>query len=81
MWFPTSSLLGKGLGGRVSADRRGRLHVARCMTPSPAGRVALKHGQTYNAHPVGCAAALAVQHVIRDEDCWRRVAGSRSATA
>jgi adenosylmethionine-8-amino-7-oxononanoate aminotransferase len=31
------------------------------------GSGALKHGQTYNAHPVGCAAALAVQRVIRDE--------------
>ena len=33
----------------------------------------LKHGQTYNAHPVGCAAALAVQNVIREEDLLGRV--------
>jgi adenosylmethionine-8-amino-7-oxononanoate aminotransferase len=33
----------------------------------------LKHGQTYNGHPVGCAAALAVQNVIREEDLLDRV--------
>jgi hypothetical protein len=32
------------------------------------GSGALKHGQTYNAHPVGCAAALAVQRVVREEN-------------
>jgi adenosylmethionine-8-amino-7-oxononanoate aminotransferase len=36
------------------------------------GSGALKHGQTYNAHPVGCAAALAVQRVIRDEALFDR---------
>ena len=43
------------------------------------GSGALKHGQTYNAHPVGCAAALAVQRVIRDEALLGRVeqAGTR----
>ena len=37
------------------------------------GSGALKHGQTYNAHPIGCAAALAVQRVIHDEELLRRV--------
>ncbi len=37
------------------------------------GSGALKHGQTYNAHPVGCAAALAVQRVIRREALLDRV--------
>lgn len=43
------------------------------------GSGALKHGQTYNAHPVGCAAALAVQHVIQNEGLLGRVqkAGDR----
>jgi adenosylmethionine-8-amino-7-oxononanoate aminotransferase len=43
------------------------------------GSGALKHGQTYNAHPVGCAAALAVQRVVRDEGLLGRVedAGAR----
>jgi hypothetical protein len=43
-----------------------------------AGSGALMHGQTYNAHPVGCAAALAVQAVIRDEALLDKVvAGGR----
>lgn len=44
-----------------------------------AGSGALMHGQTYNAHPIGCAAALAVQKVIRDGDLLKgaREAGSR----
>jgi adenosylmethionine-8-amino-7-oxononanoate aminotransferase len=43
------------------------------------GSGALKHGQTYNAHPVGCAAGLAVQRVIREERLLDRVqqAGAR----
>jgi adenosylmethionine-8-amino-7-oxononanoate aminotransferase len=43
------------------------------------GSGALKHGQTYNAHPVGCEAARTVQRVIRDEGLLDRVedAGAR----
>jgi adenosylmethionine-8-amino-7-oxononanoate aminotransferase len=43
------------------------------------GSGALKHGQTYNAHPVGCAAGLAVQGVIRSEGLLDRArdAGNR----
>jgi hypothetical protein len=37
------------------------------------GSGALKHGQTYSAHPVGCAAALKVQQIIRDEGLLGRV--------
>ena len=37
------------------------------------GSAALKHGQTYNAHPVGCAAGLAVQKLIREENLLARV--------
>ena len=37
------------------------------------GSGALMHGQTYNAHPVGCAAALAVQEVVREGDLLNRV--------
>jgi adenosylmethionine-8-amino-7-oxononanoate aminotransferase len=35
---------------------------------------ALLHGQTCNAHPVGCAAALAVQRVIAQEGLLHKVA-------
>lgn len=38
-----------------------------------AGSGVLLHGQTYNAHPVGCAAALAVQAVIREEGLLGKV--------
>jgi adenosylmethionine-8-amino-7-oxononanoate aminotransferase len=31
------------------------------------------HGHTYMGHPLGCAAALAVQRVIREQDLLRRV--------
>jgi adenosylmethionine-8-amino-7-oxononanoate aminotransferase len=38
----------------------------------------LLHGQTYNAHPIGCAAALAVQRVIAQEGLMAKVvAGGR----
>ena len=68
---PDIVTLGKGLGGgyqpigAVVCTSEVYETVAR-------GSGALKHGQTYNAHPIGCAAALAVQRVIREEallDC------------
>jgi hypothetical protein len=62
---PDIATLGKGLGAGYQ----------------PIGAVicALKHGQTYNAHPVGCAAALAVQRIIQEEGLIGRVqqAGER----
>jgi adenosylmethionine-8-amino-7-oxononanoate aminotransferase len=39
------------------------------------GSGAFQHGHTYSAHPIACAAALAVQDVIREEgllECVRR---------
>jgi adenosylmethionine-8-amino-7-oxononanoate aminotransferase len=46
------------------------------------GSGALKHGQTYNAHPVGCAAGLAVQRVIQRDNLLGRVnaAGAKLRT-
>ena len=75
---PDIVTLGKGLGagyqpiGAVVCTSEIYDTVAR-------GSGALKHGQTYNAHPVGCAAALAVQRVIRNEALLDRVnsAGER----
>ena len=69
---PDIVTLGKGLGagyqpiGAVVCTSQVYEAVAQ-------GSGALKHGQTYNAHPVGCAAALAVQQVIRDEALLGRV--------
>jgi adenosylmethionine-8-amino-7-oxononanoate aminotransferase len=75
---PDIVTLGKGLGagyqpiGAVVCTSEVYEAVAR-------GSAALKHGQTYNAHPVGCAAALAVQRVVREEALLGRVeqAGAR----
>jgi len=69
---PDIVTLGKGLAagyqpiGAVVCTKRVYDAVA-------SGSGALKHGQTYNAHPIGCAAGLAVQNLIREEDLLARV--------
>jgi adenosylmethionine-8-amino-7-oxononanoate aminotransferase len=69
---PDIVTLGKGLAagyqpiGAVVCTKRVYDAVA-------SGSGALKHGQTYNAHPIGCAAGLAVQKFIREEDLLARV--------
>src|SRR3954454_2567057 len=75
---PDIVTLGKGLGGGYQPI--GAVVCTSDVYETVArGSGALKHGQTYNAHPVGCAAALAVQHVIREEELLGRVekAGAR----
>ena len=77
---PDITTLGKGLGGGYQPI--GAMVCTSAVYEAVArGSAALKHGQTYNAHPVGCAAALAVQNVIRDEGLLPRVgeAGARLA--
>jgi hypothetical protein len=75
---PDIVTLGKGLGGGYQPI--GAVictsEVYDCVAR---GSGALKHGQTYNAHPVGCAAALAVQRIIREQELLGRVeeAGAR----
>lgn len=76
--IPDIVTLGKGLGagyqpiGAVVCTNEVYDAVAQ-------GSRALKHGQTYNAHPGGCAAALAVQRVVQKEGLLNRVqeAGER----
>jgi hypothetical protein len=69
---PDIVTLGKGLGagyqpiGAVVCTSEIHDTIAR-------GSGALEHGQTYNAHPIGCAAGLAVQQVIQDENLLDRV--------
>ena len=75
---PDIVTLGKGLGAGYQPI--GAVLCTGAVYETVAGGSgALKHGQTYNAHPVGCAAALAVQRIIRDEDLLDRVqdAGAR----
>ena len=78
---PDIATLGKGLGAGYQP-----IGAVVCTSEvygaMAQGSGALKHGQTYNAHPVGCAAALKVQQIIRDEGLLGRVrvAGERMAT-
>jgi len=75
---PDIATLGKGLGAGYQP-----IGAVVCTTgvyeAVAGGSGGLKHGQTYNAHPVGSAAALAVQKVVRDEHLLDRVgsAGGR----
>ena len=69
---PDIVTLGKGLGAGYQPI--GALMCAREVYEVVArGSGALKHGQTYNAHPVGCAAGLAVQRVIKRDNLLNRV--------
>lgn len=75
---PDIVTLGKGLGGGYQPI--GAVICTSAVYDAVArGSGALKHGQTYNAHPVGCAAALAVHKVIEREGLLARVskAGAR----
>ena len=63
---PDLQVVAKGLGGGYQPI--GALLIgARVIDALRAGSGAFKHGHTYQAHPVACAAALAVQRVIRDD--------------
>jgi adenosylmethionine-8-amino-7-oxononanoate aminotransferase len=69
---PDIVTLGKGLGAGYQP-----IAAVVCTTEIyenvAQGSGALKHGQTYSVHPAGCAAALAVQRVVRDEGLLGRV--------
>ncbi|MEA3057719.1 MAG: hypothetical protein QOF34_534, partial [Sphingomonadales bacterium] len=70
--IPDIVTLGKGLGGGYQPI--GAVVCTAAVYDAVAnGSAALKHGQTYNAHAIGCAAALAVQGVIREEGLLDRV--------
>ena len=75
---PDIVTLGKGLGGGYQPIGA-VLCTSEIYDAIARGSGALMHGQTYNAHPVGCVAALAVQKVIEDEGLLGRasVAGER----
>lgn len=69
---PDIVTLGKGLGGGYQPIGA-VICTAAVSEAIAAGSGGLKHGQTYNAHPVGCAAALAVQDIIAREGLLDRV--------
>jgi adenosylmethionine-8-amino-7-oxononanoate aminotransferase len=64
---PDIQTIGKSLGGGyqpISAALVGRKVIGGLA----AGSGRFLHGHTFQAHPVGCAAALAVQNIIREEN-------------
>ena len=63
---PDIQVIAKGLGGGYQPIG-GILIAGRVIDAFQAGSGAFMHGHTYQAHPVACAAALAVQKVIRDD--------------
>jgi adenosylmethionine-8-amino-7-oxononanoate aminotransferase len=70
---PDIVTIGKGLGGGY-APIAGMLIGKRIVDSLRQGSASFNHGHTYQAHPMSCAAALAVQRVIRDEDLVRSCA-------
>jgi len=62
---PDIQTIGKGLGGGYAAVA-GILINRRVVNALEQGTGAFSHGQTYQGHPVACAAALEVQRIIRE---------------
>ncbi|KAH7417554.1 adenosylmethionine-8-amino-7-oxononanoate aminotransferase [Cadophora sp. MPI-SDFR-AT-0126] len=66
--------IGKGLGGGY-APIAGILVGKKVVDVLRNGTGAFNHGHTYQAHPISCAAALAVQKIVRREkmveQCWK----------
>jgi adenosylmethionine-8-amino-7-oxononanoate aminotransferase len=69
---PDIQAVAKGLGGGY-APIGATLASGKIAQAMRDGSGILRHGHTYMAHPLGCAAALAVQRVIREEGLLARV--------
>ncbi|MBL8669855.1 MAG: aspartate aminotransferase family protein [Alphaproteobacteria bacterium] len=69
---PDLVVVAKGLGGGFQPVGA-VLATRRIYAAIQDGSGALKHGHTYEAHPVACAGALEVQKVIAEEDLLARV--------
>ncbi len=70
---PDIQAVAKGLGGGY-APIGGILVSGRIIDGLRAGSGGFVHGQTYQAHPVACAAALEVQRIIAEDDLVANVA-------
>ena len=68
---PISWTIGKGLGGGY-APIAGFIVHEKVVDVLTKGTACFNHGQTYQAHPVSCAAALAVQKIIKRENLCAR---------
>jgi adenosylmethionine-8-amino-7-oxononanoate aminotransferase len=79
---PDIQVIAKGLGGGYQPIG-GILIADRIVQALANGSGGFLHGQTYQAHPVACAAALEVQRIIRDENLIANVQamGHRLETA
>ncbi|MDI3566356.1 aspartate aminotransferase family protein [Bradyrhizobium sp. Arg816] len=69
---PDIQAIAKGLGGGYQPIGA-MLASGRIIDTIRAGSGAFQHGHTYLAHPLACAAALAVQDVIREDRLLDRV--------
>nr|KMM72301.1 acetylornithine aminotransferase [Coccidioides posadasii RMSCC 3488] len=69
---PDIQTIGKGLGGGY-APVSGVLIGNKVAEVMDKGTGAFRHGQTYQGHPIGCAAALAVQKVIKEQNLLQNV--------
>lgn len=69
---PDLQTIGKGLGGGY-APIAAMLLNHNVVDVLSKGTGAFAHGQTYQGHPVACAAALAVQRIIQNESLVDRV--------
>jgi adenosylmethionine-8-amino-7-oxononanoate aminotransferase len=70
---PDIQTIAKGLGGGYQPIG-GILIAARVVSALREGSGSFMHGQTYQAHPVACAAALEVQRIMREGDLVANVA-------
>jgi adenosylmethionine-8-amino-7-oxononanoate aminotransferase len=79
---PDIQIIAKGLGGGYQPIG-GILIAGRVIEAFRRGSGSFMHGHTYQAHPVACAAALAVQKVIRDDKLVANIAamGERLSNA
>jgi adenosylmethionine-8-amino-7-oxononanoate aminotransferase len=79
---PDIQVIAKGLGSGYQPIG-GLLIGGRIAQALHAGSGGFMHGQTYQAHPVACAAALEVQRIIREDNLLQnvRAMGARLETA
>jgi len=79
---PDIQVIAKGLGSGYQPIG-GLLIAGRIVQALHAGSGGFMHGQTYQAHPVACAAALEVQRIIREDNLLDnvRAMGARLETA
>ena len=69
---PDIQIIAKGLGGGYQPIGGILIHD-RIVQALAAGSGGFLHGQTYQAHPVACAAALEVQRIIREDNLLANV--------